>query len=262
MNVHHITDLVKDYVKSRPATEFVAGQTYIQASGEVLTEEDYATLVEAALTGWVTGGSYNGAFSRRLLEIAVQRLMRYAILCNSGSSANLLAISALTAPEFKSRCANPGDEIVTAAAGFPTTVAAVLQNGLTPVYVDVQIPSYVPDPVDIEAAITPRTKGIIIAHTLGNAFDANAVADIAREYDIFFIEDCCDAYGGTLGGTPLGTFGDMSTMSFYPAHGITPRFAPTSASPISETLNHFLEHGRVCQDCPALSSRDPMCRIE
>jgi CDP-6-deoxy-D-xylo-4-hexulose-3-dehydrase len=248
MQKHHVIDLLKQYVNSLPKKEFVPGETYIQASGETMDADDYAMIAEATLDGWIMGGRYNHEFSRRILDMLDHR-SRFALLCNSGSSANLLALSTITAPEFKSKSAQPGDEVITAAVGFPTTVAGIGQNGLVPVLVDVQIPGYVPNPVDIEMAITPRTKAIILAHTLGNPFELEEIRRIADEYDLFLIEDNSDAYGGTHNEVPLGTVGDMSTMSFYPAHGITcgeGGAVVTNSPMIKKVLESYRDWGRGC----------------
>lgn len=248
MKKQYVLDLVRQYVNSQDKPIFIAGETYISASGETMNADDYVAIVNAALDGWITGGSYNHEFSRRILDFLGHKI-RFAILCNSGSSANLLALSAITAPEFKSRSAQPGDEVVTVACGFPTTVAGIVQNNLVPIFVDVQIPTYVPDPQSIEAAITSRTKAIILAHTLGNSFDVEEIRRIADEYDLFLIEDACDAYGGTHAGVPLGTVGDLSTMSFYPAHGITVGEGGavlTNSPMIKKVVESFRDWGRSC----------------
>ncbi|WP_448321765.1 lipopolysaccharide biosynthesis protein RfbH [Streptomyces sp. CO7] len=202
------------HLRSAPV-EFVPGVTPIWPSGAVLDEEDRAALVEAALDLRIAAGvssrKFESAFARRLKR-------RKAHLVNSGSSANLLALSALTSPLLEDRRLRPGDEVITAAVGWTTTVSPILQNGLVPVYVDVDLGTYNPTAAAIAAAITPRTKAIMIAHTLGNPFEVAEVAALAEEHDLFLIEDNCDAVGSLYDGRLTGTFGDLATVSFYPAH--------------------------------------------
>jgi CDP-6-deoxy-D-xylo-4-hexulose-3-dehydrase len=197
---------------------FVPGKTAIPPSGKVIGARELELLVEASLDGWLTTGRFNDAFERRLGQYLGRKHVRTT---NSGSSANLLAMTALTSPLLKDRALKPGDEVITVAAGFPTTVNPTLQNGLVPVFVDVRLPTYNIDPDRIEAAISPKTRAIMIAHTLGNPFDLGVVMDIARRHDLWVIEDCCDALGATFGGKKVGTFGHVGTLSFYPAHHIT-----------------------------------------
>ena len=167
---------------------------------------------------WLTTGRYNDQFQT---ELAKRIGVRYALTLNSGSSANLTAFSALTSPLLRDRKLEPGSEVITAAAGFPTTVNPAMFWGMVPVFIDVDIPTYNVLPETVEAAITPKTRAIMVAHTLGNPFDAARIAEIAKRHKLFLIEDCCDALGATLGGQHVGTFGDLGTLSFYPAHHIT-----------------------------------------
>ncbi|OII69428.1 MULTISPECIES: lipopolysaccharide biosynthesis protein RfbH [unclassified Streptomyces] len=201
-----------------PDREFVPGVTEIWPSGAVLDEEDRVALVEAALTLRIAAGpssrKFESAFAKRL-----QR--RKAHLTNSGSSANLLAVSALTSPDLGERRLQPGDEVVTVAAGFPTTVNPILQNGLLPVFVDVELGTYNTTAERVAQAIGPRTRAIVIAHALGNPFEVAEVARLAQEHDLYLVEDNCDAVGATYGGRLTGTFGHMTTVSFYPAHHLT-----------------------------------------
>ncbi|RSM81642.1 lipopolysaccharide biosynthesis protein RfbH [Kibdelosporangium aridum] len=197
---------------------FRPGVTEIWPSGAVLDEADGAALVEAALDMRIAAGTSARAFESQFAR-ALKR--RKALLCNSGSSANLLATSALTSPQLGDRRLRPGDEVITVAAGFPTTVNPILQNGLVPVFVDIELPSYNATAEHVKAAIGPRTRAIIIAHALGNPFQVTEIQQLAAEHDLFLIEDNCDAVGSTYDGKLTGTFGDLTTISFYPAHHLT-----------------------------------------
>lgn len=215
----HILELVRAYADRATATTgFVPGTSVIPPSGKVLGAEEFVNLVDASLDGWLTTGRYNTAFEQKLGAFLG---MPHVLTCNSGSSANLLALTALTSPLLGERALRPGDEVITAAAGFPTTVNPILQNGLTPVFVDSEIATYNPSPATIEAAISPRTRAIMLAHTLGNPFDAVALRELADRHGLWLIEDCCDALGSTLNGRKVGSFGHIGTLSFYPAHHIT-----------------------------------------
>lgn len=197
---------------------FEPGKTSIPPAGKVLDEEDLVNLVDASLDMWLTAGRYANAFEERF---ATWTGTNKAFLVNSGSSANLLAISALTSPKLGDRRLVPGDEVITAAAGFPTTVNPILQNGLVPVFVDSHVPTYNADPDAIEAAVGPRTRAIFLAHTLGNPFDLDRVLAVARKHDLWVVEDTCDALGALWRGKKVGTFGALATVSFYPAHHMT-----------------------------------------
>lgn len=214
-----LLDQVRAYHREQEGTaRFQPGVTPILPSGAVLNEDDRVALVEAALDLRIAAGK----ISRRF-ESAFARTVggSRAHLTNSGSSANLLAIAALTSPQIGENRLRPGDEVITAAAGFPTTVNPIVQNRLVPVFVDVELGTYNALPEQIEAAIGPKTRGIILAHTLGNPFQAEEIAQIAADRDLWLIEDNCDAVGSTYRGQPTGSFGHMSTTSFYPAHHIT-----------------------------------------
>jgi CDP-6-deoxy-D-xylo-4-hexulose-3-dehydrase len=197
---------------------FVPGRTPVPPSGKVIGARELELLVESSLDGWLTTGRFNDAFERKL-GVYIGR--RYVRTTNSGSSANLIAMTALTSPLLGDRALRPGDEVITVAAGFPTTVNPTLQNGLVPVFVDISLPTYNIDPGRIEAAVSPRTKAIMIAHTLGNPFDLDTVMDVARRHNLWVVEDCCDALGSTYRERKVGTFGHIGTLSFYPAHHIT-----------------------------------------
>jgi hypothetical protein len=197
---------------------FVPGRTPVPPSGKVIGARELELLVESSLDGWLTTGRFNDAFERKLGQYLGRRHVRTT---NSGSSANLLAMTALTSPLLGDRALKPGDEVITVAAGFPTTVNPTLQNGLVPVFVDITVPTYNIDPDLIEAAVSPKTRAIMIAHTLGNPFDLDAVMDVARRHELWVVEDCCDALGATYRERKVGTFGHIGTLSFYPAHHIT-----------------------------------------
>jgi CDP-6-deoxy-D-xylo-4-hexulose-3-dehydrase len=200
------------------APAFVPGRTPVPPSGKVIGARELELLVEASLDGWLTTGRFNDSFERKLGAYLGRK---YARTTNSGSSANLLAMTALTSHLLGDRALKAGDEVITVAAGFPTTVNPSLQNGLVPVFVDVSLPTYNIDPERIEAAVSSRTRAIMIAHTLGNPFDLDAVMDVARRHNLWVVEDCCDALGATYRGRKVGTFGHLGTLSFYPAHHIT-----------------------------------------
>ena len=201
-----------------PGQDFVPGQTQVPVTGKVFGETELSAAISASLDFWLTSGPYTEKFESRFAKIVG---MRHAFMVNSGSSANLLALSALTSPKLGERALRPGDEVITVAAGFPTTVTPILQNGLIPVYVDIDLSTYVANEAALEAAISPKTRAIMMAHTLGNPFNLDLVTRLAEKHNLWVIEDSCDGLGGTYKGKTLGSFGDMSTFSFYPAHHIT-----------------------------------------
>ena len=214
-----ILELVDEYHDAQfGANGFAPGETFIPVSGRVFDSDDVLHLVDASLDFWLTTGRYAKRFE---LELAKAVGVRHGLLCNSGSSANLLALSALTSPKLGDRRLVPGDEVVTVAAGFPTTLNPIVLNRLVPVFVDVELPTYNVDIAALDAAIGPRTRAIFVAHTLGNPFDVDAVKAIADKHDLWLVEDNCDALGSTYRGRLTGTFGDLATLSFYPAHHIT-----------------------------------------
>jgi CDP-6-deoxy-D-xylo-4-hexulose-3-dehydrase len=206
------------YSEIHKTPKFICGETPIPATGKVFGTPELESAVRASLDFWLTAGPYTEEFESKLAKIVG---MRNALMVNSGSSANLLAISSLTSPKHGENTLKPGDEVITVAAGFPTTVTPILQNGLIPVYVDIDLSTYVANDDAIEAAISPKTRAIIMAHTLGNPFNLDHVTKIAEKHKLWLIEDSCDALGGTYKGRNLGSFGDLSTFSFYPAHHIT-----------------------------------------
>jgi CDP-6-deoxy-D-xylo-4-hexulose-3-dehydrase len=249
----------KKYIDSLKPKPFIPGETYIPPSGKVIDGDDIASLMEAVLDGWFTEGRFADEFEKDL-RAYYGNTIRHVALTNSGSSANLLAISTITDKVFGDRRARDGDEIITVAAGFPTTLNPILQNGLTPVFVDVDLETAVPDMEVIENAVVEgKTKAIVLAHPLGNPFDAHTLRDICNEYGIWLIEDSCDALGGTLYGKRLGSFGDISTLSFYPAHHITAGEAGACLvqSPMVEkVLKSFRDWGR---DCWCATGKDNTC---
>ena len=201
-----------------PRKPFIPGETPIPVTGKVFDGDDVSMLVDSALDFWLTTGRFAERFEK---EFAAFMGARFCSLVNSGSSANLLALTALTDPSLKDRALKPGDEVITCACGFPTTLNPILQNRLVPVFLDVSIPTYNLDLTHLEEAVGPRTKAIMVAHTLGNPFDLDVVRDVAERKGLLVIEDCCDAVGSTWRGRQVGTFGDLATVSFYPAHHIT-----------------------------------------
>lgn len=214
-----ILELTRRYAElAHAAPDFVPGKSAVPVSGKVYGAEEMALLVDSSLDFWLTTGRFNDAFEQRLAERVGAK---HALTTNSGSSANLLALSALCSPLLRDRALKPGDEVITVATGFPTTVNPSLQYGLVPVFVDVDIPTYNIMPDRIEAAVSDRTRAIMIAHTLGNPFDLGEVMRVAKKHDLWVVEDCCDALGATYDGKPVGTFGSIGTLSFYPAHHIT-----------------------------------------
>lgn len=206
------------YAALHQAREFVPGETAIPVTGKVFGQEEISAAVQASADFWLTSGPYTEKFESRFAKTVG---MRHAFMVNSGSSANLLALTALTSPKMGDRALKSGDEVVTVAAGFPTTVTPILQNNLIPVYVDIDLGTYVANEAALEAAISPKTRAIMMAHTLGNPFNLDLVQKLATKHNLWLIEDSCDGLGGTYNGQNLGTFGDFSTFSFYPAHHIT-----------------------------------------
>ena len=201
-----------------PFQNFIPGESPIPVTGKVFGKEELSAAVEASLDFWLTSGPYTEKFESRFAKTVG---MRHSFMVNSGSSANLLALTSLTSPKHGARALRAGDEVLTVAAGFPTTVTPILQNNLVPVYVDVDLETYVANDAALESAIGPKTKAIMMAHTLGNPFNLDLVQKLAEKHNLWLIEDSCDALGGTYRGQTLGSFGDLSTFSFYPAHHIT-----------------------------------------
>ena len=214
-----LDQLVDESILQKHRTEpFKPGDSPVPVTGKVFGREEIKAAVEASTDFWLTSGPYTERFEGRFAKTVG---MRHAFMVNSGSSANLLALTALTSPKMGERRLLSGDEVITVAAGFPTTVTPILQNQLLPVYVDVDLGTYTANEEALEAAISPKTKAIMMAHTLGNPFNLDLVSRLAEKHHLWVIEDSCDALGGTYMGQNLGSFGDFSTFSFYPAHHIT-----------------------------------------
>ena len=246
-----ILALIGQYAQQAMAPQpFAAGQSVVPPSGKVIGALELQYMTEAVLDGWLTTGRFNEAFEQQLARyIGVENV----VTTNSGSSANLLALAALTSPKLGDRALRPGDEVITVAAGFPTTVNPSILFGLTPVFVDAQIPTYNIDPTKIEAAITPKTRAIMLAHTLGNPFDLDVVTHLAKKHNLWLVEDCCDALGSTYAGRKVGTFGDIGTLSFYPAHHITMGEGGaifTNNALLRTVIESFRDWGRDCYCAP------------
>jgi len=233
---------------------FVPGESSVSVSGKVFDHEDMQHLVDASLDFWLTTGRFAEQFER---EFSQYFGLRHAILTNSGSSANLLALSCLTSPTLGSRSLRPGDEVITVAAGFPTTVNPIIQNQLVPVFLDVSIPTYNVDVQQLEDALSDRTRAIMIAHALGNPFDVVVVKDFAQKHNLWFVEDCCDAVGSTFNGQLVGTFGHLATVSFYPAHHITMGEGGcvlTDRPILKKLVDSFRDWGRDCWCEPGMDN--------
>lgn len=229
--------------------DFVAGESVIPPSGKVIGEKEYQLLVEASLDGWLTTGRFNSMFEKRFSEFLDGQ---YVLTTTSGSSANLLALTTLTSHRLRERALKAGDEVITVAAGFPTTVNPIIQNQMIPVFVDVEIPTYNIDVSLVEAAVTSKTKAIMIAHTLGNPYDLKEIKRIADKYNLWLVEDCCDALGSTYDGRLVGTLADISTYSFYPAHHITMGEGGaivTKSAKLRAIIESYRDWGRDCY-CP------------
>ncbi len=234
------------YAANWIAQPFEPGVHPVPVAGRVFDRDELTNLVDASLDFWLTTGRYAKQFERELARYAGTR---FSLLTNSGSSANLLALSALTSPTLGSRRLQPGDEVITVAAGFPTTVNPIIQNRLVPVFCDVTIPSYNIDVTQLEAAVSPRTRAIMLAHTLGNPFPVAEVQAFAQRHDLWLVEDTCDALGSEYDGRKAGTFGDLATLSFYPAHHITmgEGGAVLGRSPVlKQIVESFRDWGRDC----------------
>lgn len=246
-----IRELTAEYYgEAFVAKPFVPGETPVPVAGRVFDAAEMESLLDAALDFWLTTGRFAEQFER---EFAKFMGVRTATLVNSGSSANLLAISALTSERLGERRLRAGDEVITVAAGFPTTVNPIIQAGLVPVFVDIQLGTYNVDPTQLDLARSDKTRAVMIAHTLGNPFDLDAVTSFCKKHDLWLIEDCCDAVGSTYRGQTLGSFGDLATTSFYPAHHITmgEGGAVLAEKPLLKTLvESFRDWGRDCWCAP------------
>jgi CDP-6-deoxy-D-xylo-4-hexulose-3-dehydrase len=245
-----ISELVQQYADIAYAPKpFVPGQSAVPVSGKVIGAKELQLMVDASLDGWLTTGRFNGMFEKRLAEFLG---VKYLITVNSGSSANLVAFSTLTSPKLGDLAIKQGDEVIGVAAGFPTTVNPILQFGAVPVFVDVDLATHNIDASKIEAAITPKTKAIMLAHSLGNPFNLDVVTALCKKYNLWLVEDCCDALGATYNGQLVGTFGDIATLSFYPAHHITMGEGGavfTNNAELKLIAESFRDWGRDCY-CP------------
>jgi len=250
-----ILALVQEYYEAEHSQQsFTPGETEVPVSGRVFDAAEMVNLVDSSLEFWLTTGRYADQFEQ---EFARWMGVRHAILCNSGSSANLLALSALTSPKLAERQLKPGDEVITVAAGFPTTVNPIVQNQLMPVFLDIELGTYNVDVTQLETAVSPRTKAIMIAHTLGNPFNLDAVLEVANKHDLWLIEDNCDAVGATYNGRLTGSFGHLASVSFYPAHHITMGEGGcvlTNRAQIKKLVESFRDWGRDCWCAPGVAN--------
>jgi CDP-6-deoxy-D-xylo-4-hexulose-3-dehydrase len=246
-----IADLVQQFAALSLAPKpFVPGQSVVPMSGKVLGAKELQFMVDASLDGWLTTGRFNAAFEEKLAKFLG---VKYLITTNSGSSANLVAFSTLTSPRLGERAIKPGDEVIGVAAGFPTTVNPIAQFGAVPVFVDVDLATHNIDATLIEEAIGPKTKAIMLAHSLGNPFNLDVVTMLCKKYGLWLVEDCCDALGSTYDGKLVGTFGDIATLSFYPAHHITMGEGGavfTNNAELKLIAESFRDWGRDCYCAP------------
>jgi CDP-6-deoxy-D-xylo-4-hexulose-3-dehydrase len=253
-----ILDLVKNYSNINfKEKEFIPGVSDVPVSGKVIGTLELQNMVEASLDGWLTTGRFNQQFEEKLSKFLEIKCL---LTVNSGSSANLIAFSTLTSPKLKDRAIQRGDEVISVAAGFPTTVNPIVQFGAIPVFVDVKIPTYNIDENLVESAITSKTKAIMIAHTLGNPFNVKKIKEICEKYNLWLIEDCCDSLGSKFDNQNVGTFGDLATLSFYPAHHITMGEGGaiyTNNRRLERIAESFRDWGR---DCYCEPGKDNTCK--
>lgn len=244
------------YAEAFPPREFSPGESSVPISGKVFDASELQYLVDSSLDFWLTTGRFADQFEK---EFARFFNMRHAILVNSGSSANLLALTCLTSPLLGERKLNPGDEVITVATGFPTTVNPIFQNNLVPVFIDVDIPTYNVDVSQLSAALSGKTRAVMLAHTLGNPFDLKSVTEFCKAHDLWLIEDCCDAVGARYNNQPVGRFGDVASVSFYPAHHITMGEGGavlTDKPKLKKLIESFRDWGR---DCWCETGKDNTC---
>ena len=245
-----IAELVQQYADIAYAPKaFVPGESAVPVSGKVIGAKELQLMVDASLDGWLTTGRFNAMFEQRLAQFLG---VKYLITVNSGSSANLVAFSTLTSPKLGDRAIKQGDEVIGVAAGFPTTVNPIIKFGAVPVFVDLDLTTHNIDASKIEAAITPKTKAIMLAHSLGNPFNLDVVTALCKKYNLWLVEDCCDALGAIYNGQLVGTFGDIATLSFYPAHHITMGEGGavfTNNAELNLIAESFRDWGRDCY-CP------------
>jgi CDP-6-deoxy-D-xylo-4-hexulose-3-dehydrase len=242
-----ILELCRKFKHAQKPPAFVPGKTIIPASAKVLDDDDLVSLVDASLDLWLTTGRYAERFEQELGQVFG---VKHARLTVSGSAANLLAFTALTSPRLNDRRLVPGDEVITVAAGFPTTVFPIIQNRCVPTFVDVELETANIDVNRLEAALSPRTRAVMLAHTLGNPFRLDEVTAFCKQYDLFLVEDCCDALGSTYRDRHVGSFGDLATVSFYPAHHITTGEGGAvlmRSLALMRLVESFRDWGRDCQ---------------
>ncbi len=256
---NQIHSLIEDYYnevhKSKP---FTAGESNVPVSGKVFDHKELQAITDSALDAWFTTGRFNTEFEKKLAKYIN---VKHVLTTNSGSSANLIAFSALTAKELGDDAIKPGDEVITVAASFPTTINPILQYGAVPVFLDVTIPHYEIDVTYLEKALSPKTKAVVIAHTMGNVFDLDTITAFCKKHDLWLMEDCCDALGATYNGKHVGTFGDVATLSFYPAHHITMGEGGavyTANSKLKKIIESFRDWGR---DCWCEPGKDNTCGL-
>ena len=252
-----ILELVQDYsVTSFGKKDFIPGQSDIPVTGKVIDSLEIKNMVEASLDGWLTAGRFNSLFEKQLAEFLNIKCL---ITVNSGSSANLIAFSTLTSPKLKERSIKKGDEVITVAASFPTTINPIIQFGAIPVFIDIKVPTYNINENLVEDAITEKTKAIVVAHTLGNPFNVRRIKEICDKYNLWLIEDTCDALGSKFNNQFVGTFGDIGTLSFYPAHHITMGEGGavfTNSIKLKRIAESFRDWGR---DCYCEPGKDNTC---
>lgn len=254
---YQIHSLIKEYYhKSFEEKVFVPGESIVPVSGKVFDHAELINIVESALDGWFTAGRFNTEFEKRLAKYIN---VKSVLTVNSGSSANLVAFSALTSKELGDRAIKPGDEVITVAVSFPTTINPMLQYGVIPVFVDVDIPTYQMETSNLDDALSSKTKAVMVAHTLGNTFNLEVIASFCKKHNLWLIEDCCDALGAKYNGKHVGTFGDIGTLSFYPAHHITMGEGGavfTSNMKLKTIMESFRDWGR---DCWCETGKDNTC---
>lgn len=242
-----IHQLIEEYYQLKfPIQEFVPGVSHVPVSGKLVDHNELIAITDAALDAWFTTGRFNAEFEKKLSRFIG---IKHLITVNSGSSANLVAFSVLTAPELGERAIKPGDEVITVAASFPTTINPIIQYGAIPVFLDVDLPTYEIKVEDLEKALSTKTKAIVIAHTMGNAFNLDVIVAFCKKHQLWLMEDCCDALGTTYQNKHVGTFGDIATLSFYPAHHITMGEGGavfTSNSKLKKIAESFRDWGRDC----------------
>jgi CDP-6-deoxy-D-xylo-4-hexulose-3-dehydrase len=252
-----ILDLVEKFAEDKfSQKKFIPGVTPVPVSGKVLDAEELKYMVEASLDGWLTTGRFNKEFEEKIASFVGAKL---AMTVNSGSSANLVAFMSLTSPKLKERAILQGDEVISVAAGFPTTINPIIQFGAVPVFIDIDIPTYNIQVDEIESAISKKTKAIMIAHTLGNPFDIKKIREICDKHNLWLIQDSCDALGAKFDSKPLGFYGDIGTVSFYPAHHITMGeggLVYTNSIKLKKIAESFRDWGR---DCYCETGKDNTC---